>query len=346
MAAWPPRGFTPCPSVVKISPRLENLFAILHEDAGLLVINKPAGLVCHPTKGDEFSSLISRARLYLDSSLSAAAGGKGQLPRPRERERVAEGRVRVKGETPFVAGEVVPVSPCLVNRLDRETSGIVVVAKNSAIAGELGKIWESRAVQKEYLAIVHGRVRDDHGLIDAPLGKDEQSQVAVKDCVRPDGAPAQTEFWVESRFSRYIVPCDGGNRQDEKRQCDGGKFSLSARPAGGEGRGEVGLPSALDSRLSTHFSLLRLIPRTGRKHQIRIHLAHLGHPIVGDKLYGGDEDLYLALVENRLTPEQRARLILPNHALHARTVRFLWRGRPMEFACEPEPWFADFLNHG
>jgi len=325
---------------------LENLFAILHEDAGLLVINKPAGLVCHPTKGDEFSSLISRARLYLDSSLSAAAGGEGQLPRPRERERVAEGRVRVKGETPFVAGEVVPVSPCLVNRLDRETSGIVVVAKNSAIAGELGKIWESRAVQKEYLAIVHGRVRDDHGLIDAPLGKDEQSQVAVKDCVRPDGAPAQTEFWVESRFSRYIVPCDGGNRQDEKRQCDGGKFSLSARPAGGEGRGEVGLPSALDSRLSTHFSLLRLIPRTGRKHQIRIHLAHLGHPIVGDKLYGGDEDLYLALVENRLTPEQRARLILPNHALHARTVRFLWRGRPMEFACEPEPWFADFLNHG
>ena len=78
--------------VVKISPRLENLLTILHEDAGLLVINKPAGLVCHPTKGDEFSSLISRARLYLKPSLSAAAGGKGQLPRPRERERVAEGR--------------------------------------------------------------------------------------------------------------------------------------------------------------------------------------------------------------------------------------------------------------
>jgi len=297
--------------VVKIPPRLENLFDILHEDAGLLVINKPAGLVCHPTKGDEFSSLISRVRLYLKPSTLN-----------------------------------LQPSTHLINRLDRETSGIVVVAKNSKLAGELGKIWEARAVEKEYLAIVHGHVRDDHGLIDAPLGKDEQSKVAVKDCVRPDGAPAQTKFRVERRFSRYIVPCDGENRQDERWQCDGGKFSLSARPAGGEGRGEVGLPSALDSRLSTQFSLLRLIPRTGRKHQIRIHLAHLGHPIVGDKLYGGDEDLYLALVENRLTPEQLARLILPHQALHACAVRFLWRGQPMEFSCAPEPWFLEFASTG
>jgi 23S rRNA pseudouridine1911/1915/1917 synthase len=299
---------------------------ILHEDADLLVVNKPAGLVCHPTKGDEFSSLISRARLYLHSSLSANE----------------------------VAGKVVcdlqpsafSLQPCLVNRLDRETSGVVLIAKNSETAGELGKILEARAVQKEYLAIVHGHVHDDHGLIDAPLGKDERSIVAVKDCVRPDGVPSQTEFFVERRFVRSSDVTIG------ECQKVGGTFPLSARETGGEGRGEVGLPSTFDPRLSTSlstinsqlstYSLLRVIPRTGRKHQIRLHLAHLGHPVVGDKLYGGDEDLYLALVENRLTDEQRARLILPNQALHARALRFVWRGRPVEFSCAPEPWFSNF----
>jgi 23S rRNA pseudouridine1911/1915/1917 synthase len=275
---------------------MNHLFAIIHENAGLLVINKPAGLVCHPTKGDELSSLIGRARLHLLSTLNP---------------QLSTGAA----------------TPHLVNRLDRETSGIVIIAKNSEVAGELGKIWEARAVQKEYLAIVHGHVRNDHGLIDAPLGKDEHSQVAVKDCVRPDGAPAQTEFWVESRFSKSLV----------------GPTCRSAWT-----RSSASLPVAVSPSSILHspssFSLLRVIPRTGRKHQIRIHLAHLGHPIVGDKLYGGDEDLYLALVENRLTPEQRARLILPHQALHACAVRFTWRGQHMEFSCPPEPWFFGFCD--
>jgi 23S rRNA pseudouridine1911/1915/1917 synthase len=299
--------------VVKISPRLENLLNILHEDAGLLVINKPAGLVCHPTKGDEFSSLISRARLYLKTSTALSS--------------IALPRRRINPQP----------STHLINRLDRETSGIVIVAKNSEIAGELGKIWEARAVGKEYLAIVHGHVRDDHGLIDAPLGKDERSIVAVKDCVRPDGAPSQTEFRVERRFSV-------GVQSRDVRDCSSGTLKRELQLAPSSILHPLARRSAAKTAPSS-FSLLRLIPRTGRKHQIRIHLAHLGHPIVGDKLYGGDEDLYMALVENRLTPEQLARLILPYQALHACAVRFLWRGQPMEFSCPPEPWFTDFLNH-
>jgi len=235
---------------------VERLFEIIYEDRELLVINKPAGLVCHPTKTDEYSSLISRARLHL---------GPGSHPQ-------------------------------LVNRLDRETSGVTLAAKDADTARELRRIWENRQVEKDYLAIVHGHLPEAHGVIEAPLGKDEQSRVVIKDCVRADGAGARTEYWVQHQFTNHQSPC----------------------------------------------TLLLVRPHTGRKHQIRIHLAHLGHPIVGDKLYGGDEDLYLALVENRLTPEQRQRLILPHHALHAREVRFQWHGQPRAFRAEPEPWFANW----
>jgi 23S rRNA pseudouridine1911/1915/1917 synthase len=244
---------------------VRNLFEVVYEDAELLAINKPAGLVCHPTKTDEYSSLISRVRLYL---------GKDAHPQ-------------------------------LVNRLDRETSGVTIVAKSAVAARQLRKIWESREVEKEYLAIVHGHVQPDHGIIEAPLGKDEASKVAVKDCVRADGAAALTQFWVGRRFQRP-------------------EFSQSGNVSG--------------------FSLMRIRLHTGRKHQIRIHLAHIGHPIVGDKLYGGDEDLYLALVEDRLTDEQRQRLILPNQALHASRVRFDWNGSEMSFEAQPEKIFSEFAN--
>jgi 23S rRNA pseudouridine1911/1915/1917 synthase len=174
---------------------------------------------------------------------------------------------------------------------------VTLVAKCDDAAREVRRLWENRLVEKEYVALVHGHVREERGLIDAPLGKDEASRVAVKDCVRADGLPSQTEFFVEKRFAR----------------------------AEGD------------------FTLLRIRLLTGRKHQIRIHLAHVGHPIVGDKLYGGDEDCYLALVENRLTEEQKRKLIFQNQALHARRVGFSWRAQKVDFVCDPEAWFESFV---
>jgi 23S rRNA pseudouridine1911/1915/1917 synthase len=256
----------------RFSFRSVTLFSVIFENSELLVINKPAGLVCHPTKGDEYSSLISRVRLHLGAESH----------------------------------------PHLVNRLDRETSGVTLVAKNDDAARELRQLMEGRAIQKEYQAIVHGHVLDDHGIIDAPLGKDERSRVAIKDCVRADGAPSRTEYWVEKRFENPLHAA----------------ISMSTPP---------GQPRA-------GFALLRVQPHTGRKHQIRIHLAHIGHPLVGDKIYGADEDLYLALVENRLTAGQRAQLVLEHHALHASRLSFIWRGELQSFVCEPEGAFRKFVD--
>lgn len=229
---------------------MDTLVEVVAEDEDFLVINKPAGLVCHPTKGDEYSSLISRVRLYLG----------------------------------------VDSTPHMINRLDRETSGIVIVAKHLDAAVHLRKLWESREVEKEYFAIVHGEVRRGKTTIAKPLGKDLRSAVAIKDTVVAGGTPAETHAFLLRSIEHESGP----------------------------------------------LSVLRVVLLTGRKHQIRIHLAHIGHPIVGDKLYGGDENIYLAFVNESLTQQQRRLLITENHALHAARVTVLWFGCSRTFACLPD----------
>ena len=184
----------------------------------------------------------------------------------------------------------------IVNRLDRETSGLVLVAKKADVARRFGVLMQRRQLKKEYLAIVWGWPEWESTLVDAALdrqGKYRDSAIWLKQMIHPSGAPAQTEFKVERRFVRW----PGTARPQPARSGEGAPFE-SARSAG-------------------KFSLIRAIPHTGRTHQIRVHLSSIGHPIVGDKIYGPDEQLYLRFIETGWTPELERQLLLPRHALHS-----------------------------
>jgi 23S rRNA pseudouridine1911/1915/1917 synthase len=165
----------------------------------------------------------------------------------------------------------------IVNRLDRETSGLVLVAKTAATARDFGLLMQRQQLRKDYLAIVWRWPEWEHKIVDAPLdrqGKHRPSVIWLKQMIHAKGAPAQTDVFVERRFRKST---SSGDR----------------------------------------FSVIRAIPRTGRTHQIRVHLASIGHPIIGDKIYGPDEQLYLDFIETGWTPELEQRLLLPRHALHS-----------------------------
>jgi len=238
----------------------EALFPVLFENRDLLLIDKPAGLVCHPTKNGPTSSLIGRIKLYLGEEAEAH----------------------------------------MINRLDRETSGLVLVAKQKEGAGFLRKLWEKRLVRKTYFAIVHGHPLESSFDVDAPLGKDEESEIVVKDCVRMDGADSVTSFVVLDRFCHQEAP----------------------------------------------FSLLKVFPRTGRKHQIRIHLSHAGYPIVGDKIYGIVPDAYLSVCFGELSAEQAHQLIFDNHALHASGLSLSLADDSVEMQAPINPKMLDFCVKG
>jgi 23S rRNA pseudouridine1911/1915/1917 synthase len=215
----------PPPAASALQPQ-ELALDVIYEDADLVVVDKPAGLVVHPAAGHPDRTLVN-ALLFRVKDLSGVGG---------------------------------ELRPGIVHRLDKDTSGVMIIAKNDTAHRKLTGAWNSEEVRKEYLAIVYGAPAERSGTIEAPIGRDPRNRKRM--AVVAGGRQAITEYEVVERF-RYV-------------------------------------------------SLVRCRLRTGRTHQIRVHMKHLGHPIVGDPLYSGPQW--------RGIPDKKAQKVLSSltrQALHA-----------------------------
>ncbi len=252
-------------SARKPEPPVDFNYQILHEDESLFIINKPGNLPVHPAGRYFFNSLLVHLRTH-------------------------------GHQTPLKANR----EYFLVHRIDRETSGVLVLTKTRVSAAHLTKQFADRVTDKYYLAVVHGAPQQEFEVA-APMRRSTTSRIELKMEIAPsDDAPnAQTAL---TRF----------------------KLLERAGP----------------------YSLLACYPKTGRQHQIRVHLNHVGHPIVGDKLYGMSEsDAYRYFESKFLSDEAKERLLLPRHGLHAAGIRFKHPDTDllMEYATPPPPDLRHFL---
>jgi 23S rRNA pseudouridine1911/1915/1917 synthase len=201
---------------------------VVYEDEYLLVVDKPPGMVVHPAPGHAGGTLVN-ALLARYPELASAGGDR----------------------------------PGIVHRLDRDTSGLILVSRSEKIRRALQRQFKEREVHKVYLALVLGLVQPSWARIEAPIGRDPVHRQRM--AVVHGGREAVTEYHVLETFSHPVGPAAGD------------------------------------------YTLVRAEPHTGRTHQIRVHLASIGHPLVGDPVYG---------------PRRRTHLPLARHFLHAEQIGF------------------------
>jgi 23S rRNA pseudouridine1911/1915/1917 synthase len=233
---------------------------IVYEDAFLAVVNKPAGMMVHAGSGATDSArnrgTLVNALLYHMATLSTTGG---------------------------------ELRPGIVHRLDKQTSGLIIVAKEDRTHRKLGEMFAARQVHKTYIALVHGAVKLDRGTLDASISRDQQRRTRMT-TRRAGGRTAISHYRVQQRFeSRY-----------------------------------------------GHFSLVEVEIETGRTHQIRVHLSSIGHPVVGDTLYGAPENI-LPRLEAPVTRRQKEEALrdavaLGRNFLHAARLEFVHpqTGKPLE----------------
>jgi len=222
---------------------VEADFRVVDESADWIVVDKAAPLVVHPTGKKNEPTLLGGLEALLSYELANGA------------------------------------KLSIINRLDRDTSGLVLIAKNPEAARWFAMRMQIRAVKKRYEAIVRGWPAHDAWICNSPILRAadvEPTTIGVRQIVHPAGKSCATAFTVVDRFSN----------------------------ANGD------------------FSRIACEPLSGRMHQIRVHLASAGHPIVGDKIYTGAGEGYLAFIETGWSPQLAKALLLPRHALHSTGLEF------------------------
>ncbi len=237
---------------------------ILYEDKDILVINKPVGMVVHPAPGNETGTLVNALLYHCGDGLSGVGG------------------VR---------------RPGIVHRIDKDTSGLLVVAKHDAAHLSLSEQLKSHTVSRVYYAVCVGNVKEDRGTVDLAIGRNPHDR--KKMAAFPRGT-AMTG--VREAVTHYTV--------------------LERYPVG--------------AKWGQAFTLVKCELETGRTHQIRVHMAALGHPLLGDPLYGGDG--------TRFGRAQGARLA--GQLLHAKELRLIHPAikAPMQFVCDLPEGFSAVLD--